>query len=143
MYAGLGLGVVALIAPYLDHVTANVLADHIRAGYPGYSRARVGAAATTYVIYLSVIGALGIGCWLGAIRAVRAGRRWARAAATAAFAAGTGIALFDLLIRDTSGDTGLPPLLSWTGVLPCLAGLLAVVLLWRPASPASGGRPAS
>jgi hypothetical protein len=27
--------------------------------------------------------------------------------------------------------TGLPPLLGWVGMLPCLAGLLAVILLWR------------
>ena len=36
----------------------------------------------------------------------------------------------DLLIRDTSGDTGLPPLLGWAGMLPSLAGLVAVALLW-------------
>ena len=34
MYAGLALTVVTLIVPYIDHATANVLADHIRAGYP-------------------------------------------------------------------------------------------------------------
>ncbi len=49
------------------------------------------------------------------------------------FALGTAIALFDLLVKDTSGDTGLPPLLGWLGLLPCLAGLLAVALLWQPA----------
>jgi hypothetical protein len=43
----------------------------------------------------------------------------------------TGIALFDLLVRDTSGDTGLPPLLGCVGLLPCLAGLLAVMRLWK------------
>jgi hypothetical protein len=43
---------------------------------------------------------------------------------------GTGIAVFDLLVKDTSGDTGLPPLLGWIGMLPCLAGLAAVTLLW-------------
>lgn len=46
------------------------------------------------------------------------------------FVLGTGVALFDLLVKDTSGDTGLPPLLGWTGMLPSLAGLLAVTLLW-------------
>ena len=54
-----------------------------------------------------------------------------RGAATAMFALGTGIALIDLLVKDTSGDTGLPPLLGWAGMLPCLAGLLTVTLLWR------------
>ena len=131
MYAGLGLTVVALIVLYVNHVTANVLADHIRAGYPAYAQARIDSAVTTYLVYLSVVGALGIICWLGTIRALKAGKRWARGAATVMFALGTGIALIDLLVRDTSGDTGLPPLLGWAGMLPCLAGLLAVMLLWR------------
>ena len=38
MYAGVALTVVAMIVPYIDHATANVLADHIRDGYPTYSR---------------------------------------------------------------------------------------------------------
>lgn len=131
MYAGLGLTVIALLVPYVDHVTANVLADHIRAGYPTYAQARIDSAVTTYLVYLSVVGALGIICWLGTIRALKAGKRWARGAATVVFALGTGIALIDLLVKDTSGDTGLPPLLGWAGMLPCLAGLLAVMLMWR------------
>jgi len=131
MYAGLGLTVVAMLVPYVDHATANVLAGHIRAGYPAYTQARIDSAVTIYLVYLSALGALGVICWLAAIRAVKAGKRWARGAATAMFALGTGIAMLDLLIKDTSGDTGLPPLLGWAGMLPCLAGLLAVTLLWR------------
>jgi len=131
MYAGLGLTVAAIIVAYVDHATANVLAGHIRAGYPAYTQARIDTAVTTYLVYLSVVGVLGIICWLATIRAVKAGKRWARGAATALFALGTGIAVTDLLVKDTSGDTGLPPLLGWAGMLPCLAGLLAVTLLWR------------
>jgi hypothetical protein len=131
MYAGLGLTLAAMIVAYVDHATGNVLASHIRAGYPTYTQARIDTAVTTYLVYLSVVGALGLICWLAAIRAVKAGKRWARGAATAMFALGTGIAVIDLLIKDTSGDSGLPPLLGWAGMLPCLAGLLAVTLLWR------------
>ena len=80
---------------------------------------------------MSIIGALGVISWLWTIRTVHAGKRWARGAATVMFALGTSIALFDLFVKDTSGDTGLPPLLGWIGMLPCLAGLLAVTLLWR------------
>ena len=103
----------------------------LRAGYPTYSPARIDTAVTTYLVYVSIIGALGVISWLWTIRIVNAGKRWARGAATAMFALATGIALFDLLVKDTSGDTGLPPLLGWIGMLPCLAGLLAVTLLWR------------
>jgi len=130
MYAGLGLSIAAMIVLYVDHATVNVLADHIRAGYPTYSQARIDSAVTTYLVYLSAVGALGIICWLATIWAVKAGKRWAPGAATALFVLGTGIAVFDLLVKDTSGDTGLPPLLGWAGMLPSLAGLLAVTLLW-------------
>jgi hypothetical protein len=129
MYAGLGLTVVATVVPY----TADALADHIRAGYPAYTQARIDTAVTTYLVLLSVVGALGVISWLSTIWAVKVGKRWARGTATAMFALGTGIALTGLLVRDTSGDTGLPPTLGWIGMLPCLAGLLAVTLLWRRA----------
>lgn len=131
MYAGLALTVVAMLVPHVDHATANVLAGHIRAGYPSFSQARIDSAVMTYMVYLSVLGALGIVSWLCAIWAVNTRKPWARWVATGLFALGTSIALFNLLAEDTSGDTGLPPLLGWVGVLPCLAGLLAVILLWR------------
>jgi len=130
MYAVVALTVVAMIVPYIDHATANVLADHIRAGYPTYSQARIDTAVTTYLVYLFIIGMLGVVCWIWTIRAVNAGTRWARGATTATFVLATGIALFDLLVKDTSGDTGLPPLLGWIGMLPCVAGFVAVTLLW-------------
>jgi hypothetical protein len=131
MYAGLGLTVVAVIVLYLDLATGNVLAGHIRAGYPTYTQGRIDTAVMTYLIYLSSLGALGIICWFWAIWAVRTGKRWARSVATMMLALGVVIALFNLFVKDTSGDTGLPPLLGWVGMLPCLAGLLAVTLLWR------------
>jgi hypothetical protein len=134
MYAGLGLTVVAMVVPY---VARTRLAEHIRAGYPSYAEGRIDTAVMTYLIYLTVLGALGIVCWFGAIWAVRTGKRWARGVATLVFALGASIALFNLLVKDTSGDTGLPPLLGWVGTLPCLAGLLAVTLLWRASRPAS------
>ena len=58
MYAGLALTVATLVVPYIDHATANVLAGHIRAGYPTYSPARIDTAVTTYLVYVSIIGAL-------------------------------------------------------------------------------------
>jgi len=131
LYAGLGLTVIAIIVPYVDHATGNVLAGHIRAGFPGYAQPRIDSAVTTYLVYLSLVGVLGMAGWLATIWAVRAGKRWARGAGTTLFVLGTGIALMDLLLRDTSGDTGLPALLGWAGLLPCVAGVLAVTLLWR------------
>jgi hypothetical protein len=47
------------------------------------------------------------------------------------FSLGTAVALTALLVKDTSGDTGLSPVLGWIGMTPCLAGLFAVVSLLR------------
>lgn len=130
-YAGLALTVAAIVVLYIDHLTGNVLAAHIKDGYPSYSQSRIDMAATTYLVYLSVLGGLGIIGWLSTLWAVARRRRWARWLATGLFVVGTSIALFDLFVRDTSGDTGLPALLGWVGLLPSLAGLVVTVLLWR------------
>ena len=44
MYAGLATTVIAAIIPYVDRVTSNTLADHIRASYPTYPQARIDTA---------------------------------------------------------------------------------------------------
>jgi hypothetical protein len=131
MYMGLCLTVAANIVLYVDHVTTNMLAAHVRSSYPTYTQERVDSAVTSYLVYLSVVGALGIVCWLWTIWAVKKTKWWARGLATALFAIGTALALTDLFIKDTSGETGLPALIGWVGILPCMAGLSAVVLLWR------------
>ena len=69
--------------------------------------------------------------WIWAIWMVKAGKEWARWAATAMLAAGTSAALTGLLVKDTSGDTGPAPLPEWIETLPCLAGAAAVATLWR------------
>jgi hypothetical protein len=138
MYVGLGLTVVAMVVPFIDRATGatgSMLAGHIRAGYPTYAQERIDSAVTMYLIYLSVLGVLGVVSWFLVIGAVSAGKRWARSIATLALALGGSIALFNLFVRDTSGDTGLPPLLGLVGVLPSVAGLLAVTLLWRGSLP--------
>lgn len=131
MYAGLALTVIATIAPLVDRATGNVLAGHIQSGYPGYTQEQIDTAVLTYLVSLSIIGVLGIMCWFFAIQAVRKRRRWARSAATLVLVVGASVGLFGLLVRDTSGDTGLPASLGWLGMLPSLAGVVAVSLLWR------------
>jgi len=137
LYSGLLLTMLATGAPFVDAATTHLLADHVRAGYPAYSDSRIDEAVTTYLVCLSVVGVLGILCWLATIWAVRSGRRWAPAAGVGALVAGTAIALAGLLIKDTSGDTGLPATLGWIGMLPCIAGLVAVIRLWQGRTVAS------
>jgi hypothetical protein len=147
MYAGLVLTVAATGAPYVDRATGHVLADHVRSGYPAYSEDRVASAVTAWLSVLTIVGVLGLLGWIGAIWAVRTRRPWARPVATVLFALGAGTALTTLLTRDTSGEVGLAPLLGWIGMLPSVAGLVTVVLLWRhpprsrDAVPPAGGCP--
>jgi hypothetical protein len=131
MYAGLALTVLATTAPYVDRVTSNVLAAHLRAGYPAFPEARIDSAVTTWLVVLSVVGAAGVAGWVWTIHAVSSGKRWARWVAAALLVLGTSVRLDLLLLRDTSGDTGLPALLGGLGILPCLAGAAAVTMLWR------------
>lgn len=130
MWVGLVLTVVAAAYPFVDR---GLLADHIRAGYPAYSATRVDSAVGTYLVLLSVIGVLGVLAWSGSVWMVKAGKRWARPVATVLFVLGISVGLTGLLVQDTSGGTGLPPAVGWAGMAPCLAGVVAVALLWtRP-----------
>ncbi|WP_237536899.1 hypothetical protein [Streptomyces sp. SID5785] len=129
--AGLVLTVLAALAPYVDRATTHLLADHTRAGYPTYTQTEIDSAVQTYLVVLTAVGVLGAFAWLATGWAVRAGRRGARPAATLLFGLGVTVGLAGLLTRDTSGMTGLPPALGWAGMAPCVAGLVAVVLLWR------------
>ncbi len=128
---GLALTVAAALAPFIDRVTAQVQAGHLRAGYPGYTVERIDTAVTTYLVLSAVVGVLGVVGWVWTLWVVRSARPWAHWSALAVFVLGTGTALTALFIRDTSGDTGLAPVLGLIGLLPCLAGLAVVILLLR------------
>jgi hypothetical protein len=130
-YAGLGLTLLATLAPFIDRATTNQIAEHIRAGYPGYTTTEVDAATVTSLVLLGSIGVLGITAWLVTARAIVTAKRWAPIVATAFLVAGVGVGLAELLTRDTSGDTGLPPMYGALALLPCVAGLVVVTTLWR------------
>jgi hypothetical protein len=130
MAAGLLLTVAATVAPYVDRASGHVLADHIRQGYPAYTDDRVDAAVNAWIGVLTVVGVVGVVGWAGSMWAVATRRAWAPEAATSLFLVGTGLSLTALLTKDSSGDVGLVPLLGWIGMLPSVAGLVAVVMLW-------------
>ena len=88
LYAGLTTTVVATVAPYVDRATSHSLENHIRAGYPSYSQARIDKAVTTYEVILTVIGILGVAGWTIVIRAFATGNRWTAPLATAALLLG-------------------------------------------------------
>jgi hypothetical protein len=131
MEVGLALTVAATIVPFIDRGTSDLLGDHIRAMYPDYTDSHVSSAATTYLIYLSIIGVFGVAAWLWTIRIARkrAGRAWIFA--TAMFLLGSTIALTNLFIQEETGDRALPALYGIVGLLPTLPGLAAVAVLWK------------
>ena len=127
MYVGAALTVLATLFAFIDRVG---LAEHIRAGYPAYQTAEIDSAVMAYTVILAAIGALGLIGWLGSAWQVRLGKGSARWVASALLVIAACVALTGLTVQDTSGDVGLAPLLGWLQVLPCLAGLASVVLLW-------------
>ncbi|NUR92922.1 MAG: hypothetical protein HOY71_53370 [Nonomuraea sp.] len=129
MYAGLALTVLATIAPLIDLFTTDLLGEHDRAAYPDWGPDLVAADRNAIAIYLIGAGVLGIVCWLVTIAA--AGRRWAAIAGTLFFAAGTVLALANLSMGGEKYDVVVPYLFGALTLLPCLAGLAAVVSLWR------------
>ena len=134
LLVGCVLTVVAAIAVYGGQTTSGILTAHVRAGYPSFTQDRIDAATDIYLTYLIVLGVLGTLGWLTTLWVARRNASWARLLATGLWIVATGIALLDLTVRDTSGDTALPAIVGWTGLAPCVAGLVAVVLLWRRTS---------
>lgn len=132
MVAGLILNVIAAVAPVVDIATVDTISDHVRAAYPGWGHTLVESDRNAIVIYLVVTGILGIISWLFVIRAVVAGKRWARAAATSAFTIGALLALMNLTLGGGNYDVILPAGYGVLTLLPSVAGLVAVVSLWRP-----------
>jgi hypothetical protein len=135
LYAGLALTVAATLVPLVDLVTADTLTDHVRSAYPSWSADLVAKDRNAIVGYLAAVGVLGAACWLWAIRSV--GRRSMRRTVTVLFAVGACTLLFDLSYSGGAYDRIIPALYGVTGLLPALAGAVAVVQVWRP-----GARPA-
>ncbi|GAA3159530.1 hypothetical protein [Nonomuraea roseoviolacea] len=136
MYVGLALTVLATLAPLLDIATVDTLSGHVRDAYPGWPPNLVEADRDAIAIYLVATGAVGTLLWLLTTWAVTTGRRWGRAATTAAFAAGALVALTDLGLGGDHYDVIVPYAYGTLTLLPCLAGLAAVVSVWRRGRPA-------
>lgn len=129
MYAGLALTLIAVLAVVVDQATSDSLASHILHTYPNYTAAELNRDKGVLLTYMFSIGAVGAVSWLGTIWAVKRRKRWARGTATTIFVLACGISLFNLLVEEY-GNTVLPTSLAVPGALPCLAGLVAVVLMW-------------
>jgi uncharacterized membrane protein YidH (DUF202 family) len=133
------LTALALAVPVVDQLTVKSLAVHVHAVYAGYGVPE--PPASVIVTYLVVVGAIGTVSWLIAIWAIRHHRRWARPVATALFLLATGLAVVNLTASEYGNQTVLPQWLGLVGLLPCLAGLVAVIPLWRGIGSSAGRTP--
>jgi len=129
MYTG---AVLSGIAAIYTAATAGSLRAAILKSHPLYSAAQVHKAETSIVISAIVGGLLAVGLWIWMARMTGAGRKWARIVASVLF----GINTVDVLITisQASAITAVEANASVSiaiGVLVWLAGLGAIVLLWR------------
>jgi hypothetical protein len=135
MYAGAALSVIDLI---VGLTTVGSLKSAIKKADPTFTTAQVHTAEVGLVAFSVFFGLVGIGLWLWMAWANKAGKNWARITGTVFFGLST---LFSLLsLNRPHAGVGLA-----FGLLVWLAGLGAVILLWRPESSqfftAASGRP--
>ncbi len=121
MYAGAALSLIELV---VSLVTIASLKSSILKKYPNYSSTQVHSAEVAIVAGVVIEAVIAIGLWLWMARASRAGRNYARITGTVLFAVYTLFLLLDL--RRPSVGIGLV-----FAVLVWLAGLGAVIMLWR------------
>ncbi|MFE1082122.1 MULTISPECIES: hypothetical protein [Brevibacterium] len=138
LWVGLVLTVVAIVSAQLGR---PLIDEHIRSGYPSMSQDEITSGVNFYAASLTVVGVLGVLGWVATIWRAHRGSRWVRWAAVVLALTGTAVALFAFLVRDISGDTGLPPLIGTIGLLPCVAGLVAVVLMFTRTAASANNDP--
>jgi hypothetical protein len=128
MGIGLLLTVVTLVALIIDQASGSSIADHVNALY-----APLGLHPDPNVLfgYLYVTGGIGVLLWLTTIWSVSQHKRWARVVASFVLVVATSLALLVLFVSEYGGQI-FPTLWGILGLLPCLAGLVAVILLWTP-----------
>ena len=127
MSTGLALTVGAMVALAIALGSNDFLAQHLNDVYAGYVEPPDEAAV---VAYLFTLGALAVGGWLWMLWAVYMRKRWTPLVATIIFVLATAFAVANLAVTEY-GQTILPTEIGVGSLLLCLAGLAAVVLLWR------------
>lgn len=126
---GLGLTALGALLPVIDMATVDTVGEHVRAVYPQWSAAMIAADRNAIVIYLGIVGLVGIACWLWAIRV--ANRRSARAARTSLLAVGATIALTNRTFSGGAYGRVVPIGYGLLGLLPVVAGVAATVRAWK------------
>jgi hypothetical protein len=124
MYAGAALSLIELI---VGLATIGGVRRAIQKAYPHYTAAQIHRLEVADIAIAVIVGVIAIGLWLWMARASLAGHNYARITGTVFFGLNT---LF-LLVGLARPHVGLGLVFN---VLVWLAGLGAVIMLWRPES---------
>jgi len=125
LYAAATLSLLAALAVIADQAWGDGLARTLRDAYPHRSPGDLSMAESSILTYLFTLAAIGAVFFVWMARASRKGRRWVRRAGTVTVALGSALSLYHFTQPH-------PLVMTLAGLLPCLAGLAALALLWRP-----------
>jgi hypothetical protein len=133
MYAGAALSLIELI---IGLATIGAVRRAIVKAYPHYTSTQIHKLEVADIVIAVIVGVIAIGLWLWMARASAGGHNYARITGTVFFGLNT---LF-LLIGLARPHVGLGLVFN---LLVWLAGLGAVIMLWRPESGAFFKQPAA
>jgi hypothetical protein len=125
MGVGLLLTMVLLIALVIDQTSVNTIADHVDALY-GPLNLHPDPNVLFGILYVTSV--IGILLWVAMIWGVRRQKGWARVVVSMVSLVATSFALLVLFVSEF-GSRIFP---ASVGLLPAIAGLVAVILLWTP-----------
>jgi len=125
MYAGAALSLIGLI---VGLVSIGSLKSAIQQAAKNSNKVltstQLHAAEVTGLVFVILVGLVGIGLWVWMARANGAGKSWARVVASVLFGLNT-ISVLSSVARPAAVGTKIFGLLVW------VVGLGAIVLLWR------------
>ena len=126
MYSG---AVISAISFIVGLATLGNLKHTLQKDHPSYTTAHINSLVTASIVFIIVVGIIGVGLWVWMARMNLKGRNWARILGTVFF----GIDTLDLLgvFRGSAGAiSAVFAIVTW------LVGLGAVIMLWRRESTA-------
>lgn len=125
MYVGAALSVLLAALTFVDQVAVDGITDALWDKYPDYTSGEIATDAGATAAALYVLAGLGLVCWLLLATATRRGWRRTRLTAAIVF----GLALVASL---SMAYAPMPGYLATAHWLPCVAGIVALVMLWAP-----------
>ena len=126
MYSG---AVISAISFILGLATLGNLKHTLQKDHPSYTTAHINSLVTASVVFIIVVGIIGVGLWVWMARMNLKGRNWARILGTVFFAIDT-LDLLGVFRGSASAISAVFAIVTW------LVGLGAVIMLWRRESTA-------